>query len=169
MPTDMRIIFLSILMVISFCSVSMAQYTQPSHEPFASFANDTTAYMAYNWGTRTSGAYYNQTIGYLLNNFELSISDIEISINSVYEVSMVRFYIRNKSELRPNSDEFDKYSFLAWLVFDSIKRPKLYQVAPYFLGLKCDKSVTYPWREEYRELMKDWVLEDVQYNYGIFD
>ena len=37
-----------------------------------------------------------------------------------------------------------------------------------FKGLKPYTNVVYPWREEYRELMKDWVLEDVQYNYGIF-
>ena len=158
-----------ILSTVCLSQTIQAQDVQPSYAPLDRFGNDTIAYLEHNWGTRTSGAYYDRTIGEFLNNFELPISQIEISINSIGEISMVRFYIRNKSELRPNSDEFDKYSFLAWLVFDSIKRPKLYQVAPYFLGLKCDKSVTYPWREEYRELMKDWVLEDVQYNYGIFD
>ena len=104
-----------------------------------------------------------------MNNFELPISQIEISINSIGEISMVRFYIRNKSELRPNSDEFDKYSILVWLVFDSTRRPNLEHIAHSFSGLERDQSAAYPWREEYRELMKDWVLEDVQYNYGIFD
>ena len=82
---------------------------------------------------------------------------------------MVRFYVRNKAKLRSESGDLDKYSILAWLVFDSARRPKLEQVAHYFSGLARDKSIAYPWREEYRELMKDWVLEDVQYNYGIFD
>lgn len=104
-----------------------------------------------------------------MNNFELPISQIEISINSIGEVSMVRLYIRNKATLRAEGGDLDKYSILAWLVFDSTKRPNLQQVAPHFSGLANDKSATYPWREEYRELMKDWILEDVQYNYGIFE
>ena len=82
---------------------------------------------------------------------------------------MVRFYIRNKATLRAEGGDLDKYSILAWLVFDSAKRPKLQQVAPHFSVLANDKGATYPWREEYRELMKDWILEDVQYNYGIFE
>ena len=104
----MKKILLSVILLVCVHSAIQAQDVQPNHEPFASFANDTTAYMAYNWGTRTSGAYYDRTIGEFLNNFELPISQIEISINSIGEVSMVRFYIRHKSELRPNSDEFDK-------------------------------------------------------------
>lgn len=158
-----------ILSTVCLSQAIKAQDVQPSYTPFDRFGNDTIAYLEHNWGTRNSGAYYDQTIGHLLNNFELPISNVEISINSVGEVSMVRFYIRNKSELQPNSEEFDKYSLLAWLVFDSAKRPKLHQVASCFLGLKCDTSVTFTWREEYRELMKDWAIEDVQYNYGIFD
>lgn len=165
----MKKILLFVILLACVHSAIQAQDVQPSYTPFDRFGNDTIAYLEHNWGTRNSGAYYDQTIGHLLNNFELPISNVEISINSVGEVSMVRFYIRNKSELQPNSEEFDKYSLLAWLVFDSAKRPKLHQVASYFLGLKCDTSVTFTWREEYRELMKDWVLEDVQYNYGIFE
>lgn len=165
----MKKILLFVILLACFHSAIQAQDVQPNHEPFASFANDTTAYMAYNWGTRTSGAYYDRTIGEFLNNFELPISQIEISINSIGEVSMVRFYIRNKSELRPNSDEFDKYSILVWLVFDSTRRPNLEHIAHFFSGLERNQSVAYPWCEEYRELMKDWALEDVQYNYGIFE
>lgn len=165
----MKKILLFVILLACVHSAIQAQDVQPNHEPFASFANDTTAYMAYNWGTRNSGAYYDQTIGHLLNNFELPISNVEITINSVGEVSMVRFYIRNKSELQPNSEELDKYSLLAWLVFDSTRRPNLEHIAHSFSGLKRDQSVAYPWRDEYRELMKDWALEDVQYNYGIFD
>ena len=165
----MKKILLFVILLVCVHSAIQAQDVQPSYTPFDRFGNDTIAYLEHNWGTRTSGAYYDRTIGEFLNNFELPISQIEISINSVGEVSMVRFYIRNKPELQPNSEEFDKYSLLAWLVFDSAKRPKLHQVASCFLGLKCDTSVTFTWREEYRELMKDWALEDVQYNYGIFD
>lgn len=165
----MKKILLFVILLACVHSAIQAQDVQPSYTPFDRFGNDTIAYLEHNWGTRTSGAYYDRTIGEFLNNFELPISQIEISINSIGEVSLVRFYIRNKSELRPNSDEFDKYSILIWLVFDSAKRPKLHQVASCFLGLKCDTSVTFTWREEYREFMKDWVLEDVQYNYGIFD
>ena len=164
----MKKILLFVILLACVHSAIQAQDVQPSYTPFDRFGNDTIAYLEHNWGTRTSGAYYDRTIGEFLNNFELPISQIEISINSVGEVSMVRFYIRNKPELQPNSEEFDKYSLLAWLVFDSAKRPKLHHVASCFLGLKCDTSVTFTWREEYRELMEDWVLEDVQYNYGIF-
>ena len=165
----MRKIILLILSTVCLSQAIKAQDVQPSYTPFDRFGNDTIAYLEHNWGTRTSGAYYDRTIGEFLNNFELPISQIEISINSIGEVSMVRFYIRNKSELRPNSDEFDKYSILIWLVFDSTRRPNLEHIAHSFSGLERNQSVVYPWREEYRELMKDWVLEDVQYNYGIFE
>jgi hypothetical protein len=48
------------------------------------------------------------------------------------------------------------------------QRPSQLMLNSTFKGLKPYTDVVYPWREEYRELMKDWVLEDVQYNYGIF-
>lgn len=48
------------------------------------------------------------------------------------------------------------------------QRPSWQMLNSTFKGLKPYTNVVYPWREEYRELMKDWVLEDVQYNYGIF-
>ncbi len=165
----MRKITLLIFSTVCLSSLVKVQDVRLPDASFATFNNDTTAYLTHNWGTRTSGVYHGRTIGEFFSNFELPISSIEISINSVGEVSMVRFYIRNRSELRPSSDEFDKYSILAWLVFDSARRPELEQVAHRFSGLERDKSVAYTWREEYRELMKDWVLEDVQYNYGIFD
>ena len=164
----MRKIILLILSTVCLSQAIRAQDVQPSYAPLDRFGNDTIAYLKHNWGTRTAGTYYNHTIGELLDDFELPISNIEISINSVGEVSMVRFYVRNKAKLRSESGDLDKYSILAWLVFDSARRPKLEQVAHYFSGLARDKSIAYPWREEYRELMKDWVLEDVQYNYGIF-
>ena len=165
----MRKIILLILSTVCLSQAIQAQDVQPSYAPLDRFGNDTIAYLKHNWGTRTAGTYYNHTIGELLDDFELPISNIEISINSVGEVSMVRFYVRNKAKLRSESGDLDKYSILAWLVFDSARRPKLEQVAHYFSGLARDKSIAYPWREEYREVMKDWVLEDVQYNYGIFN
>ena len=48
------------------------------------------------------------------------------------------------------------------------QRPSRLMLNSTFKGLKPYTNVVYPWREEYRELMEDWVLEDVQYNYGIF-
>lgn len=165
----MRKIILLILSTVCLSQAIKAQDVQPSYAPLDSFGKDTIVYLKHNWGTKTAGAYYNQTLGKFLTYLELPISDIEISINSVGEVSMVRFYVRNKAKLRSESGDLDKYSILAWLVFDSARRPKLEQIAHYFSGLARDKSIAYPWREEYRELIKDWILEDVQYNYGIFE
>ena len=165
----MRKLILLILSTVCLSQAIKAQDVQPNYAPLDSFGKDTIAYLKHNWGTKTAGVYYNQTLGKFLTYLELPISDIEISINSVGEVSMVRFYIRNKATLRAEGGDLDKYSILAWLVFDSAKRPKLQQVAPHFSVLANDKGATYPWREEYRELMKDWILEDVQYNYGIFE
>ena len=55
-----------------------------------------------------------------------------------------------------------------YCIFGCSKRPSWQMLNSTFKGLKPYTDVVYPWREEYRELMKDWVLEDVQYNYGIF-
>lgn len=170
----MKKLIFFVLLLISIAGSSSAQglITLTDYRPLAEFGTDTLAYLQNNWGihSNSKNRYHGKTIETFLNDFELPIVDIELRMDA-YNTTLgfVRFYYRSLKYIESINDYYDHYNVLVVLKFPRLgeddHRPTYFDVSPTFKGLKPQTDVSYPWREEYRALMKDWLIEDVQFNY----
>lgn len=170
----MKKLIFFVLLLISIAGRSSAQglITLTDYRPLEEFGTDTLAYLQNNWGihSNSKNRYHGKTIETFLNDFELPIVDIELRMDA-YNTTLgfVRFYYRSLKYIESINDYYDHYNVLVLLksprLGEDDHRPTYFDVSPTFKGLKPQTDVGYPWREEYRELMKDWLIEDVQFNY----
>ena len=155
---------------IAFSGTLSAQNIVPkNYRSLSECEQDTIAYLNHNWGVRSSTDYEGKTVGDFLKDYELPIVDIKLSVDQGYNLFSIRLYFKSYEWIQKNAPtEYDKFQVCLLLSFNPDHWVKRLKYVSTFRGLAPAKDVVYPWREEYRELMKDWVLEDVQYNYGIF-
>ena len=166
----MKRLLLIFFIIIALSDTLSAQNFEPKYyRSLSECEQDTIAYLKHNWGVCSSADYEGKTVGYFLNDYELPIIDIKLSVDQGYNLFSIRLYFKSYEWIQKNaSTEYDKFQVCLLLSFNPNHWVKRLKYISTFRGLTPAKDVVYPWREEYRELMKDWVLEDVQYNYGIF-
>ena len=170
----MKKLIFFVLLLISIAGSSSAQgsIVLTDYRPLEEFGTDTLAYLQNNWGihSNSKNRYHGKTIETFLNDFELPIVDIELRMDVDNTIlGCVRFYYRSLKYIESINDYYDHYNVLVVLKFPRLgeddHRPRYFDVSPTFKGLKPQTDVGYPWREEYRALMKDWLIEYVQFNY----
>ena len=172
MYNKMKRLLLIFFIIIALSNTLSAQNFEPKYyRSLSECEQDTIAYLKHNWGIGTGFRFYERTIGDFFDFYDLPIVDVLLRLGGNERLVTVRFFFEPAEKELSNPKNYNKYHVCLELERGDNaedQRPSKQMLDPIFKGLKPYTNVVYPWREEYRELMKDWVLEDVQYNYGIF-
>lgn len=159
-------------LLIAFSGTLSAQNFEPKYyRSLSECEQDTIAYLKHNWGLRSTNQFKNRTVGEFLDIYDLPIVSVMLRLGGSERLAIIRLFYMPPEMEESNPQMAEKYHVCLELERGDNaedQRPSKQMLDPIFKGLKPYTNVVYPWREEYRELMKDWVLEDVQYNYGIF-
>lgn len=164
------------LLLFIFCIVfsgalSAQNFVPKNYRSLAECEQDTIAYLKHNWGLRSPNQFKNRTVGEFLNIYDLPIVSVMLRLGGSERLAIVRLFYMPPEMEESNPQMAEKFHVCLSLERGDKaedQRPSRQMLNSTFKGLKPYTNVVYPWREEYRELMEDWALEDVQYNYGIF-
>jgi hypothetical protein len=167
----MKKLIFFVLLLISIAGRSSAQgpIVLTDYRPLAEFGTDTLAYVQNNWGihSKSTQRYHGKTFGDFFNDYELPIIDIGFQMDSDNSrLVYVGFYFRSLEHIKRHSLYEGDYCVgvqIKWPEWGGEDPAPTYtELAPIFNG-KGPQNQSFPWREEYRELMKDWLIQDVLY------
>lgn len=167
----MKKLIFFVLLLISIAGSSSAQglITLTDYRPLEEFGTDTLAYVQNNWGihSKSTQRYHGKTFGDFFNDYELPIIDIDFQMDSDNSrLVSVGFYFRSLEHIKRHSLYLGDYCVgvqIKWPEWGGEDPAPTYtELAPIFNG-KDPQTQSFPWREEYRELMKDWLIQDVLY------
>lgn len=166
-----RGLLLFIFFIVFSGALSAQNFEPKNYRSLAECEQDTIAYLTHNWGLRSPNQFKNRTVGEFLNIYDLPIVSVMLRLGGSERLAVIRLFYMPPEMEESNPQLAEKFHVCLSLERGDKaedQRPSWQMLNSTFRGLKPYTNVVYPWREEYRELMKDWVLEDVQYNYGIF-
>ena len=167
-----RLLLIFFIIIALSDTLSAQNYVPKNYRSLSECGQDTIAYLKHNWGLRSINQFKNRTVGEFLDIYDLPIVSVMLRLGGSERLAIIRLFYMPPEMEESNPQMAEKYHVCLDLARGDNpvdQRPSKQMLDPIFKGLKPYTNVVYPWREEYRELMKDWVLEDVQYNYGIFD
>ena len=165
--------FLAVLV----CTTAIAR--KPGYADYKSlsaFSGDTVAYLDHNWGYQTMAVNFDEPLQEFFDRFELPIRSVEfMCINMGGQIlSNVRFYIipcDSVVELeKQRGILLDKCSLFSRFVFPWNKEaykdfPDYETIHRSIPELRKDSMVLLPWKEEYKEVIGRYLVQNVQYNW----
>lgn len=150
------------------------------YKPLSAFGGDTVAYLDYNWGYRTMAVNFDEPLQEFFDRFELPIRSVEFTCINMggHVLSDVRLYIipcDSVVELeKQRGILLDKCSLFSMFVFpwelegyeDLPDYETIHRSIP---ELKERGTVLLPWKEEYREVLGRYLVQNVQFNWDESD
>lgn len=167
------------LLLLIMCTSASSQNSFPKYEgykPLSTFSRDTVRYLQYNWGINTGGVYADTQLSEFFEVFELPICDVELRCTSpggITEVGYVRIWLLPYDEAIKRRDLYgerrDRYCLLVQSILPEIdKHSMLYEeLHPYIPALKKEGVTIVPWKESYKEVLGSFLVDAIQYNYGL--
>ena len=166
------------LLAVLVCVTAIARKPgYADYKPLSAFSGDTVAYLDHNWGYRTMAVNFDEPLQEFFDRFELPIRSVEfMCINMGGQIlSNVRFYIipcDSVVELeKQRGILLDKCSLFSRFVFPWNKEgykdfPDYETIHRSIPELRKDSMVLLPWKEEYKEVIGRYLVQNVQYNWG---
>lgn len=167
------------LLLLIMCTSASSQNSFPKYEgykPLSTFSRDTVRYLQYNWGINTGGVYANTRLSEFFKVFELPISELELRCTSpggIDEVSCMFLWLIPEKEAfrrwKALGDDGDRYCiYIDGIYPEKGKHSMLYEeLHPYIPALKKEGVTIVPWKESYKEVLGSFLVDAIQYNYGL--
>lgn len=167
------------LLLLFMCTNASSQNSFPKYEgykPLSTFSRDTVRYLQYNWGINTGGVYTDTRLSEFFKVFELPICDVELRCTSpggITEVGYIRLWFQPYEKAykywMESGSYGSKYSLGVFSIFGEIdKHSMLYEeLHPYIPALKKEGVTIVPWKESYKEALGSFLVDAIQYNYGL--
>lgn len=163
--------FLAVLV----CTTAIARKPgYADYKPLSAFGGDTVAYLDHNWGYQTMAVNFDEPLQEFFDRFELPIRSVEFMCVNGYVLASVRFYIIPCDLVAKMEKEqaglLDKYSLFSMFVFpweveNSEDLPDYETIHRSIPELKERGSVLLPWKEEYKEVIGRYLVQNVQFNW----
>ncbi|WP_295881252.1 hypothetical protein [uncultured Alistipes sp.] len=144
------------------------------YKPLSAFGGDTVAYLDYNWGIQAMGTNSNAPLQQFFDRFELPIRSVDFTCVNGYVLASVRFYIipydsvaklkEERAVLLNKCSLFSMYVY-PWEVENSEDLPDYETIHRSIPELKEKGTVLLPWKEEYKEVIGRYLVQDVQFNW----
>ena len=169
--------FLAVLV----CTTAIAR--KPGYADYKSlsaFSGDTVAYLDHNWGYQTMAVNFDEPLQEFFDRFELPIRSVEfMCINMGGQIlSNVRFYIipcdsvveleKQRGILLDKCSLFSMFVY-PWEVENREDLPDYETIRRSIPELKEKGTVLLPWKEEYKEVIGRYLVQNVQYNWDESD
>lgn len=143
-----KLILLSIL-ILSTMGLA-AQCNQP-YRAFSTFANDTTAFLRYNFKARAD-CYKGKTVEYLLKDLQLKPIAIMVSYStSVGKYDGICIFVDNSKWNIANSQK-DQYIYIYWS--DLLDNANVIKMGKNYKGV---------WNQQYYDFFKNMIVGEVKY------
>ena len=144
------------------------------YKPLSAFGGDTVAYLDHNWGYQTMAVNFDEPLQEFFDRFELPIRSVEFMCVNGYVLASVRFYIipcdsvteleKRRGVLLNKCSLFSMYVY-PWEVENSEDLPDYETIHRSIPELKERGTVLLPWKEEYREVLGRYLVQNVQFNW----
>ena len=167
------------LLAVLVCMTAIARKPgYADYKPLSAFGGDTVAYLDHNWGYRTMAVNFDEPLQEFFDRFELPIRSVEFMCVNGYVLASVRFYIIPCDLVAKMEKEraglLDKYSLFSMFVFpweveNREDLPDYETIHRSIPELKERGSVLLPWKEEYKEVIGRYLVQNVQYNWDESD
>ena len=148
------------------------------YKPLSAFSGDTVAYLNYNWGFQAMGTNVNAPLQQFFDRFELPIRSVDFTCINGYVLSDVRLYIipcdsvaklkEERAVLLNKCSLFSMFIF-PWEVENREDLPDYETIHRSIPELKERGTVLLPWKEEYKEVIGRYLVQNVQYNWDESD
>ena len=144
------------------------------YKPLSAFGGDTVAYLDHNWGYQTMAVNFDEPLQEFFDRFELPIRSVEFTCVNGYVLASVRFYIipcdsvneleKRRGVLLNKCSLFSMYVY-PWEVENSEDLPDYETIHRSIPELKERGTVLLPWKEEYKEVLGRYLVQNVQFNW----
>ena len=144
------------------------------YKSLSAFSGDTVAYLDHNWGYQTMAVNFDEPLQEFFDRFELPIRSVEFTCVNGYVLASVRFYIIPCDSVAKMEKEraglLDKCSLFSRFVIPWNKEgykdfPDYETIHRSIPELRKDSMVLLPWKEEYKEVIGRYLVQNVQYNW----
>ena len=163
--------FLAVLV----CTTAIARKPgYADYKPLSAFGGDTVAYLDHNWGYQTMAVNFDEPLQEFFDRFELPIRSVEFMCVNGYVLASVRFYIipcdsvteleKRRGVLLNKCSLFSMYVY-PWEVENSEDLPDYETIHRSIPELKERGTVLLPWKEEYKEVLGRYLVQNVQFNW----
>lgn len=148
------------------------------YKPLSAFGGDTVAYLDHNWGYQAMAVNFDEPLQEFFDRFELPIRSVEFTCINGYALSDVRFYIISCDSVAKLKEEravlLNKCSLFSMFVLPLEKEgykdfPDYETIHRSIPELKERGSVLLPWKEEYKEVLGRYLVQNVQFNWDESD
>ena len=166
------IIFLLAVLVCVTANARKPGYAD--YKPLSAFGGDTVAYLDYNWSAHAMGTNSNAPLQEFFDRFELPIRSVDFTCINGYVLSDVRLYIipcdsvaklkEERAVLLNKCSLFSMFIF-PWEVENSEDLPDYETIHRSIPELKEKGTVLLPWKEEYKEVIGRYLVQNVQFNW----
>ena len=144
------------------------------YKPLSAFGGDTVAYLDHNWGYQTMAVNFDEPLQEFFDRFELPIRSVEFMCVNGYVLASVRFYIipcdsvteleKRRGVLLNKCSLFSMFVF-PWELEGYEDLPDYETIHRSIPELKEKGSVLLPWKEEYKEVLGRYLVQNVQFNW----
>ena len=163
------------LLAVLLCVTAIARKPgYADYKPLSAFGGDTVAYLDYNWSAHAMGTNVDAPLQEFFDRFELPIRSVEFTCVNGYVLASVRFYIipcdsvteleKRRGVLLYKCSLFSMYVY-PWEVENSEDLPDYETIHRSIPELKERGSVLLPWKEEYKEVLGRYLVQNVQFNW----
>ena len=167
------------LLAVLLCVTAIARKPgYADYKPLSAFGGDTVAYLDYNWSAHAMGTNVDAPLQEFFDRFELPIRSVEFTCVNGYVLASVRFYIipcdsvteleKRRGVLLNKCSLFSMYVY-PWEVENSEDLPDYETIHRSIPELKERGTVLLPWKEEYREVLGRYLVQNVQFNWDESD
>ena len=144
------------------------------YKPLSAFSGNTVAYLDHNWGYRTMAVNFDEPLQEFFDRFELPIRSVEfMCINMGGQIlSNVRFYIipcdsvveleKQRGILLDKCSLFSMFVY-PWEVENREDLPDYETIRRSIPELKEKGTVLLPWKEEYKEVIGRYLVQNIQF------
>lgn len=148
------------------------------YKPLSAFSGNTVAYLDHNWGYRTMAVNFDEPLQEFFDRFELPIRSVDFTCINGYVLSDVRLYIipcdsvaklKGQRGLPLNKCSLFSMYLYPWEVENSEDLPDYETIHRSIPELKEKGTVLLPWKEEYKEVIGRYLVQDVQFNWDESD
>ena len=163
------------MLAVLVCMTAIARKPgYADYKPLSAFGGDTVAYLDYNWGYRTMAVNFDEPLQEFFDRFELPIRSVEFTCVNGYVLASVRFYIipcdsvteleKRRGVLLNKCSLFSMYVY-PWEVENNEDLPDYETIHRSIPELKERGTVLLPWKEEYKEVLGRYLVQNVQFNW----
>ena len=167
------------LLAVLLCVTAIARKPgYADYKPLSAFGGDTVAYLDYNWSAHAMGTNVDAPLQEFFDRFELPIRSVEFTCVNGYVLASVRFYIipcdsvteleKRRGVLLNKCSLFSMYVY-PWEVENSEDLPDYETIHRSIPELKERGTVLLPWKEEYKEVLGRYLVQNVQFNWDESD